>query len=428
MIPRNSSIAMMAPDLSNLAGETTAFTRFLIQLAVTIVLSRLVAIALRRLGQSAVIAEVVAGICLGPTLLGRVSPLAFGWLFPPDSIGMLKVFAQLGIVLFMFGVGLEFDESEVRKKGRAAALISLTSIGLPFSLGLLVAQPLARWFGGGPPSLAFSLFIATAMSITAFPVLARIVRERNVPAEIASLALTGAAVDDVTAWILLAFVTAIAKGGALSNTLVMIACVIVFAAVMLKIVPALLARWNRSAIMPLLLLCLSAAVAEWIGVHAVFGAFAAGVVVPLSREERNAYRRRTNTLAVVFLPLYFAYTGLRTDLGLLTKGPALLACALVVVTATIGKFGGGTIAARLCRMSWYDSLSIGTLMNTRGLMELIVLNIGYDIGILTRDVFAIFVIMALATTFATGPALTALERWKARRVAVDPASALAGEA
>jgi Kef-type K+ transport system membrane component KefB len=390
--------------------------RFLLQLALTIVASRLVAKVLRMLGQSAVIAEVVAGILLGPTLLGAVSPQTFQWLFPPESIGLIKVFAQIGIALFMFGVGMEFDAAAVRSKGRSAIVISMVSIAVPFVLGLLIATPLAQAFGGGKSSLVFSLFIATAMSITAFPVLARILKECNVKPSIAALTLTSAAVDDVTAWILLAIVISIAKSGAFAGAALMIAMVIAFALVMVKVVPRLLARWSGSNLMPLLLLAASAGAAELIGVHAVFGAFVAGVVLPLDQERRRAYRRRLEPLALVFLPLFFAYSGLRTDLGLLVNASTLVACIGVVLIATAGKFGGGTIAARACGMPWYDALTIGTLMNTRGLMELVVLNLGYDLGIHNRDLFAIFVVMALVTTFATGPVLRLLRFLQTRTI------------
>jgi Kef-type K+ transport system membrane component KefB len=388
--------------------------RFLLQLGLTIVVSRLVAIVLRWLGQSAVIAEVVAGILLGPTLLGAVSPQAFQWLFPASSLGLLKLFSQVGIALFMFGVGMEFDVAAVRSKGRSALTISFVSIGFPFILGLMLAAPLARTFGGGKPTLVFALFIATAMSITAFPVLARILKESSVAPSIAALTLTGAAVDDVTAWLLLAVVVSLAKGGTMAGAAVTLALVVLFALLMVFVVPRVLARWRDSALMPLLLLAASAGAAELIGVHAVFGAFVAGVVLPMAQEQRRAYRRRIEPLALLFLPLFFALSGLRTELSVLVNASTLIACIAVVTIATAGKLGGGTIAARVCGMGWYDSLTIGVLMNTRGLMELVVLNIGYDLGILDRDLFAIFVVMALVTTFATGPVLRLLPLLQAR--------------
>ena len=380
------------------------------QVAAIFAASRVVAMVLRRLGQSPVIAEVVAGILLGPTFFARVAPDAFSWLFPKDSISMLRFFSQIGIVIFMFGVGLEFDQRMLRHTRRAAMIISFVSIALPFTVGLSIAKPLAKW-SGTTASTAFALFIATAMSITAFPVLARIVRESKVAPPIAGLSLTAAAVDDVSAWVLLALVSSIAKATSPNGVVTMIALVVVLGAFMLKVIPHIVGRWHASALMPLAVLAFSALAAEWIGVHAVFGAFIAGVALPLSYEERVAYRKRMRPYELVSLPLFFAFSGLRTNLGFLTTGWVIVATIVVVAAACAGKFGGGTIAARFCGLSWNDSLTIGALMNTRGLMELVVLNIGLDLGVLTPEFFAVFVVMALVTTFATGPALRVLSRF-----------------
>ena len=397
------------------------FAHFAVQVVAIFAASRLVAIVLKRLGQSPVIAEVVAGILLGPTLFARVAPDAFIWLFPKDSLSMLRFFSQVGIVIFMFGVGLEFDQRTLKHTRRAAMIISFVSIALPFTIGLSIAKPLAAW-SGAPASPAFALFIATAMSITAFPVLARIVRESRVTPPIAGLSLTAAAVDDVSAWVLLALVSSIAKSSSINGVVTMIALIVLLGAFMLKIMPRLvdpfLHQGHASAIMPLLVLAFSALAAEWIGVHAVFGAFIAGVSLPLSYEERAAYRKRMRPFELASMPLFFAFSGLRTNLGFLTSSWVLVATIVVVATACIGKFGGGTIAAKFCGLSWIDSLTIGSLMNTRGLMELVVLNIGLDLGVLTPEFFAIFVVMALTTTFATGPALKVLEMF---RDPVDPA-------
>lgn len=390
--------------------QLLTFTHFLVQVAAIFLASRLVAIVLRRIGQSPVIAEVVAGILLGPTLFARVAPDAFAWLFPKDSIAMLRFFSQIGIVIFMFGVGLEFDQRMLKHTRRAAMIISFVSIALPFTLGLSIAKPLASW-AGTEPTTAFALFIATAMSITAFPVLARIVRESRVAPPIAGLSLTAAAVDDVSAWVLLALVSSIAKATNPNGVVTMIALVVVLGAFMLKLMPRIVARWHGSPIMPLAVLAFSALAAEWIGVHAVFGAFIAGVSLPLSFDERVAYRKRMRPFELASMPLFFAFSGLRTNLGFLTSGWVIVATIVVVSAACAGKFGAGTLAAKFCGLSWIDSLTIGALMNTRGLMELVVLNIGLDLGVLTPEFFAIFVVMALVTTFATGPALRALNRF-----------------
>jgi len=403
------------------------FAHFAVQVAAIFLASRLVAVVLRRLGQSPVIAEVVAGILLGPTLFARVAPDAFAWLFSKDSMAMLRFFSQVGIVIFMFGVGLEFDQRMLKHTRRPAMIISFVSIALPFTIGLSIAKPLAAC-SGAPVSRAFPLFIATAMSITAFPVLARIVRESRIALPIAGLSLTAAAVDDVSAWVLLALVSSIAMSTSINGVVTMIALVVVLGVLVLKVMPRIVERWHASAIMPLAVLLVTALASEWIGVHAVFGAFIAGVALPLSYEERVACRKRLRPLELALMPLFFAVSGLRTNLGFLTSSWVLIATVVVVAAACIGKFGGGTIAAKFCGLSWIESLTVGALMNTRGLMELVVLNIGLDLRVLTPEFFAIFVVMALTTTFATGPALKGLRSLEVRRNPVDPAVVHVGAA
>lgn len=398
--------------------------QFFVQLAATLGLARVLAIVLRRLRQPAVIADIAAGILLGPTLLGALSPAAMEWLFPRSSHALLESFASLGIALFMFTIGLDFPADAIHGRRRAAVAISHASIVAPFALGLAIAHPLSKSFGTGHAFLPFALFIATAMSITAFPVLARILEERGlIQTPLGALALTCAAVDDVTAWILLAIVSSIAKSGTWTGALPMLALVIAWVIAMLTIVPRLLARWRDNELMPFLFLFASAAVADAIGVHAVFGAFLAGVVIPLTAEQRRTTRERLLPAAQLLLPLFFAWSGLRTDFGLLLNGATFVASIVILTVAVAGKLGGGTLAARFTGSPWREAVSIGVLMNTRGLMELLVLNIGYDLGLLSADLFAAFVVMALVTTLSTTPLLRQLLKRRVRDADTLPAPA-----
>jgi len=396
-----------------------SLTRFIAQVVVIIVASRLVGLGTRWLRQPMVIAEVTAGILLGPSLLGWLLPELTASLFEASSLGILKIVSQLGLILFMFLIGLELDPELLRGRGRASVAISHTSIVVPFVLGCLLAFYLyPRYSDPSVSFVAFALFMGAAMSITAFPVLARILSERGLlRTRVGSVTIACAAVDDVTAWCILAFVVAVARstgiGGAVITTVVALA----YIAAMILLVRPLLVRMaarvatreamtqNMVAVV-LVMLFVSSWVAELIGIHALFGAFMFGAILPKGQGFTHALLEKLEDLVlVVLLPLFFAYSGLRTQIGLLDSVDAWVVCGLVIAVACAGKFGGSTIAARLTGLSWRESSALGILMNTRGLMELIVLNIGLDLGVISPLIFSMMVLMALFTTFITTPLL-----------------------
>ncbi len=397
----------------------TPLSVLLLQVIVIVIAARALGTLFRRIGQPSVIGEMVAGILLGPSLLGLLAPGVQEFLFPAASMGALRMLSQIGVILFLFVVGIELDVQHLRRMAHAAVLVSHASIVVPFFLGCLSALFLYRTLApAGVPFSAFALFIGVAMSITAFPVLARIIEERGLSGtHLGSTAIACAAVDDVTAWCLLAVVVALARANDLTGSLMTIVLTLLFIAAMLFVVRPWLARIAgrraaaRNGSAGLLagifaFVLASALFTEMIGIHALFGAFLAGVCMPPDSRLRQFLRERLETFSSVFLlPLFFAFTGLRTQVGLLNDGWSWLVCGGIVVVAIAGKLGGSMLAARWTKMSWGDSFALGTLMNTRGLVELIVLNLGYDLGILSPRIFAMLVLMALITTFMTGPLL-----------------------
>jgi Kef-type K+ transport system membrane component KefB len=395
------------------------------QLLVILAATRTCGWLARKVGQPAVMGEITAGILLGPSLLGLIWPDAMAFLFAPETLKPLQLVSQLGLVLFMFVIGMELEISYLQRKTQAAVVISHMSIVFPYVLGVALAAFLYRAYA--PPTtsfLAFALFMGIAMSITAFPVLARILQERNIThTSFGAMALTCAAVDDVTAWCLLAAVVAIVKATSLGATLLTLGLSVAFVAVMLRGVRSLLFAWHQRYPVTgtahvagaLFVMLLAALCTEIIGIHALFGAFLAGVVMPTAPSFRAHLRSRIEDLSlIVLLPLFFAFTGLRTQVGLLNAPGLWGVCALIIAVAVLGKYGGTLFAARATGHSWLDSHRLGFLMNTRGLMELVALNIGYDLGILSPEVFTMLVLMALVTTFMTGPGLTWVERWSER--------------
>ena len=407
----------------------------LLQVVVIVVAARLMGGLFRRFHQPAVIGEMIAGILLGPSLLGWVWPTAQAFVFPSTSLGALRLLSQLGVVLFMFIVGIDLDAAHLRRMAHAAVWVSHLSITVPFLLGTALSLMLYRSLAApGTHFTSFALFMGIAMSITAFPVLARILAERGLTqTPLGATAIACAAVDDVTAWCLLALVVTLAKATALSGALFTFLLTVAFVGVVLLVFKPLAARLLRGEVenealvagaLSFVFLC--ALATEVIGIHALFGAFLAGVAMPRTGNVRAYLRRRLETFAsALLLPLFFAFTGLRTQVGLLVGWNDWLVCAAIIAVAIAGKLGGSMVAARITGMRWGESFALGALMNTRGLVELIVLNLGYDLGILSPRVFSMMVLMALLTTFMTAPLLQFYEWWKRRR---EPAVAAANAA
>uniref|UniRef100_F4C8G5 Sodium/hydrogen exchanger n=1 Tax=Sphingobacterium sp. (strain 21) TaxID=743722 RepID=F4C8G5_SPHS2 len=391
----------------------------LLQIIAIILVARCFGYMCRKIGQPSVIGEIIAGIVLGPSLLGAYFPDFSAVLFPASSLGNLGVMSQIGLILFMFVVGMELDLGILRNKAHEAVVVSHASIIFPFALGVALAYFIYQEAAPeGVNFISYALFIGISMSITAFPVLARIVQERGLSkTKLGAMAITCAAADDITAWCILAAVIAIVKAGSLASALYTILLSVAYVALMLKFVRPFLKRigdlysTKESLSKPIVgiffvILLLSSWSTEVIGIHALFGAFMAGVIMPSNINFRNIFIEKVEDLALVLLlPLFFVFTGLRTQIGLLNEPELWGLCLVFILVAVVGKFAGSAIAARFVGQSWKGSLTIGALMNTRGLMELVALNIGYDLGVLSPEVFAMLVLMALVTTFMTGPSL-----------------------
>ncbi len=492
----SSGVGPSASLLANLRQNfEDPLTRLFVQLILIVLATRVCGSLMRRVGQPAVIGEMIAGILLGPSLFGWLWPGFFEGVFGPTSLGTLRMLSQIGVCLFMFVIGMELDLDQLKHQARTAVFVSQVSILFPYLLGVLAALWLYSDLAApGTTFLAFALFIGISMSITAFPVLARILEERGLTkTALGSTALACAATDDVTAWTVLAFVVAIVKAGGLVPASLTIVLVALFVALMLFWVKPRVPRWlaylapqaspdvtlspsegerdrergpsiesglggnvgpsgRPSALVrpkhssspqpsppfhggegvlthasgesrraaPLLaavviFLFACALITDVIGIHALFGSFLAGIAMPSHGEFRNSLRVRLEHFSSVFLlPLFFAFTGLRTQVGLLQEPADWLICLTLIGIATTGKLGGSMLASRMTGINWIDSFALGALMNTRGLVELIALNIGYDLCILSPRIFAMLVLTALATTAMTGPLLSLSDLLRAR--------------
>ena len=396
----------------------------ILQIIVIISISRIFGILFKKIGQPAVIGEILAGIVLGPSLIGFYYPDTFNFLFPTESLGNLQILSQIGLILFMFVIGMELNLSVLKTKAYDATVIGHASIIIPFALGVWLAYLIYPSFSPNNVGfLSFSLFIGISMSITAFPVLARIVQERDMhKTKVGSLSLICAAINDITAWCMLAAIIAIVKAGSFMSSIYTIIIAITYVIVMIKVVRPFLKRIvesvkldtflnNTIVVIVFLVLLISSFITEAIGIHALFGAFLAGTIMPENPRFRKIFIDKIEDIALVmFLPIFFVISGLKTDIGLISSPELWKITLIIVLVATIGKFIGSAIAAKFVGQSWKDSLIIGTLMNTRGLMELVVLNIGYDLGIIGAEIFVMMVIMALVTTFMTGLSLNLINK------------------
>lgn len=390
--------------------------QFVFQFLVIVLSAKALGWIFQKLGQPEVMGEITAGILLGPSLLGWIFPGFYQSLFPGGGTEALKFFSKMGILFFMFLIGMELDTEVIKQKKQETLMVSHAGILLPFFLGALVSLFLYLVYGNAGTSFrAYALFMGVAMSITAFPVLVRILEERGMTkTPLGTLAIACAAVDDVTAWCLLAGVVGIASAQSPHLFLRMSAFTVLYGSAMVFAVRPWVRKITEgksNAVIFFILfavMAVSAWVTEAIGIHALFGAFLAGVIAPNRLELQEFFKKKLSNVNALLLPLFFALTGLRTEIGLLNTFHAWMACLLIVAAAVFGKFGGSTFASRFLRTPWRDALCLGALMNTRGLMELIVLNVGYDLGILSPSIFAMMIIMALITTFMTGPLLKLL--------------------
>ena len=395
------------------------FGILLLQIVVILFCCRIFSSVFSLLRQPTVIGEILAGIVLGPSILGYWFPEVSGFLFPPESLGNISLLSQFGLILFMFVIGVELDIDVVRKKLKETILISHASTIVPFFLGMLMAYFIYDQYAyKSTQFLPFALFIGIAMSITAFPVLARIIQEKGLTkTHLGTISLASAANGDITAWCILAVVIAIAQAGSMLSAVYNISFSILYLLVMFLIIRPFLRMIGqlfhneevidkRLVAFIFLILVVSSFLTEILGLHALFGAFMAGVIMPTDIKFRKIMTEKVEAVALsLFLPLFFVSTGLKTEIGLLNTPELWMLCGAFILVAIVGKFGGATLSARFVGESWRNSLYIGALMNTRGLMELVVLTIGYEMQILPPPIFVILVLMTLVTTFMTVPLL-----------------------
>ena len=407
----------MANDVTQGHGKPDALIHVLLTLTAVVALGWLLSQLFRKIGQPPVIGEVVAGLALGPSVLGRIWPEAQQLLLPAEVAPHLGVIAQLGVILYMFLIGLELNPGLLQDRGRATLLISHASIAAARSRLRVRQLHSGLWLyprlsSSDVPFTSFALFLGVAMAITAFPVLARILSDQRLQTTpLGVLALTCAATGDATAWCLLAFVVGVAQAK-ISGAFVVIGMTAAYLAFMLLIVRPLAGRLNtvkptRGAVaLVLVALLLSALATEAIGIHAIFGAFMLGAVIPHdSAIAREFIHKLEDFVTILLLPAFFALTGMRTQIGLVAGWEQWALCLVVIAVATVGKFGGTFVSARLTGLDWRDASALGILMNTRGLMELIVLSIGLDLKVISPTLFAMMVLMALVTTMATTPVM-----------------------
>jgi Kef-type K+ transport system membrane component KefB len=402
----------------------------LLQIITIVACARIFGFLCKKIGQPTVIGEIIAGIILGPSVLGLFAPGVSSFLFPAGSLNTLQFFSQLGLILFMFIIGMDVDLKVLRNRAPEAFLVSHASIIIPFTLGVVLAYYIfTRFAPTGVTFLSFALFTGILMSITAFPVLARILHERGMmKTKLGTLAITCAAIDDISAWCLLASLIAIVKAGSFVSSIFNIAFSVLYVVFMLMIVRPFLKKFgdifnSKEGISKpvvavfLITLLASSYLTEIIGIHALFGAFIAGLIMPPNVKFRSILIEKIEDVALILLlPIFFVISGLRTEVGLLNSIYLWKVTGIVILIAVTGKFAGSAFSLRFVGQSWRESLIIGALMNTRGLMQLIVLSIGYDLGVISPEIYTIMIIMALVTTVMTGPALDAINKFFPEKV------------
>lgn len=425
-IVKNISANTPFQDFSNFLHQNLQHSvgLLILQIITIIIVARLVGFLFKKIGQPVVIGEILAGIILGPSLLGSYFPDLSNFLFAKESLGGLQTLSQIGLVLFMFVIGMELNLKVIKNSAYEAVVISHASIVIPFALGVGLAYFIYPFLApANIEFLSFCLFIGISMSITAFPVLARIIQERGIyKTKLGALTITCAAIDDITAWCILAAIIAIVKAGNFMSSIYTIILAIAYILIMINIVRPFLNKTisssksdialNKTLVVTVFLVFLiSAFITETIGIHALFGAFMAGAIMPENPRFRKLFIEKIEDVALVlFLPIFFVISGLKTEIGLLDNVFFWKLTGIIIAVAIAGKFIGSAVAAKFVGHSWKDSLTIGTLMNTRGLMEIVVLNIGYDLGVLNAEIFVMLVLMALTTTFMTGLSLSGIEK------------------
>ncbi|VTS06272.1 cation:proton antiporter [Tuwongella immobilis] len=445
-------LGVFADQSTDLATAALAFKRLsleelllpiLMQLVIIIAVARIAATLFRRLGQPNAVGEILAGLAMGPSLFGWLAPEWSAMIFQPhfesvpqamSNVAIPKIFlilSQIGLILLLFQIGLEFDFGHLKQFGGSAVAISLSGIIVPMVTGIGLAYLVHSWMEPHPERgpvdrFGFALFLGVAMSITAIPILGRMMIELNITrTRLGTIVITAAAVDDAMGWILLATVAAIVSSGFdLMGTLTMLGMTIGFGALMIFVVRPLMVRWLRHSLarndgdltansltVVLVLLFLASIATNLIGIFAIFGAFLFGAVLSDQDAFREAVMRRLRDITTAFfLPIFFTYTGLRTQIGSLDTWQMWAVCGAVLVVATVGKFVACGIAARLSGFPRREAAIIGVMMNTRALMELIVINVGYDMGVIPPRMFTMLVIMAIMSTIITTPILLALRR------------------
>lgn len=397
----------------------TPLHKFLLQVLLVLMIAKIAGRCMRLFKQPAVIGEMIAGILLGPSLFGWLLPSSHNWLFPANGLSSLNHVSQLGVLIFMFTAGAEWDMSRLKEKFKATAVISQFGILLPFLMGLGLAGFLYSTYAPVKVSLFdFSLFIGISLSVTAFPVLLRIIDDRGYRgSEIATMAIACAAIADASAWALLGIIVATIQSQSVTSALLCAFIALAYAWILIVPGRRFIAKQNineqnysRWLVILVVAILSSAMFTELIGLHLLFGAFLAGIAVSSNQVLRNIIEEKIEPFAgALLLPLFFAQTGLNTRIDMLS-GQEWLLCLMITCIATIGKLGGTAIAARASGLSTPDSWRLGVLMNTRGLMELIVLGIGLQLGLISQHLYAILVLVAIITTVMTGPLLGLIDR------------------